>query len=196
MKKYVGMLFIFAAVAILPVKSFAVVDAEVFGGYIVKGEVEGGDANGATDVKGPGYGFRGHFNNKIVLFNVGLGGYWQKFNADYSESNNDFENTVTSYGFDAYIKLDIPLMPFKPYVRGGLAIKDKYDVEMSNSFGTFSGSSSEKFNSSYYGIGVAFTVLPLPALDVQVYGEYVYSHYKGSSDMKGHSLNFGALASL
>lgn len=189
MKKYLLALLVLSLITILPAKSYALVDAEIFGGYTFDGEVSGDNATG-EDLSGPNYGFRAHFNNTIVLFDVGLGGFVQYSKLSFDISGSDQDVTRTSKGFDGYIKLNLPAIPLKPYVRAGWIIHDKTEFEDSTE--------TEWNTGLYYGAGVAFSVLPLPVLSVQIYGEYIYNKGDVSNDSEvvSHTINIGALASI
>jgi hypothetical protein len=182
-----------ALFCILPVKSFALVDAEIYGGYTFNGDVDD-DASAESDTpKGPSYGFRGHFTSSIIFIKIGLGGFMQYSQLDYDlelgNNTTSVSTDKTTYGLDGYAKLDLPLIPVKPYMRIGVALYDKIESDISGS----TNSETEHFNSFYYGIGLAFTVLPLPIVDVQLFGEYLYN--KSSFDdttIICHNFNVGA----
>lgn len=186
MKSIAKIFIVLFILVFAPASSFALVDFGVYGGYAV-GEAEYG--TNTEDMYGSQYGFVGHFNGGVpLLILVGVGLYWQKASHTIDTSGGDLDADKESYGFDAYAQLDLPIL-IHPYIRGGIAIKEKLDVE-----GT---KVDDKFNSLHYGIGIALTVFPM----IQLFAEYM--RYESTIDddpyefdLSGNAFHVGAKISI
>ena len=148
----------------VPVASFAIVD---FGAYAGYGMGDWEDDDGSYDISGTNMGFIGHLNSGIpMLLTMGIGLYFQSADQEIEVDNVTFDAERLTYGLDFYAQLELPL-PIHPYIRGGIAFKDKMDVSAPGYAETF----EDSFNTIHYGFGVAITILP-PSL-VQIYAEYL-----------------------
>ncbi len=190
--------FIFAALLViflLPVSAFALVNAEVYGGYSFAGEISEIDAE---SVQGFGYGFRAHFYNEFIIFGYGIGGFAQysplEGELKISGDMEPVDFNKTTYGLDGFLTLNVPLLPIHPYMRGGVSIYEKTDVIVDKN----SEENSEMFKSYYGGFGLSLGVLPLPVLSVQIFAEYLYEYSALEDDAKftGHKVHLGALVRL
>jgi hypothetical protein len=183
-------------ILLIPAASYAIVDFSAYGGYSFAGDID--DGNNKGDIDGWQYGFYGHLNTGIpMLFTVGLGGFYQIAPHKYDTGNSDWgeiDVTKNTYGLDAYVQLDLPFLPVYPYVRAGLAIKEK--IEIDSDFG--SQTYSENFKSSYYGVGASYSVFDAIVWDLQLFVEYLYYTSKQEKDIKitGNSINAGLKISL
>ena len=188
MKSIAKIFIVLVILVFAPASSFALVDFGIYGGYAL-GTFEAGSAS--EDMNGSQYGFVGHFNGGVpLLITVGVGLYWQKASHTIDFSAGDADVDKESYGFDAYAQLDLPIL-IHPYIRGGIAIKEKLDVEGS------SFKPEGKFDSLHYGIGVALTVFPM----IQLFAEYM--RYESTvedgvfeADLSGNAFHVGAKISI
>ena len=187
MKTLSKFLVIFTILVFIPASSYALIDFGVYGGFAI-GDYE--YASSSYDVAGTQYGFIGHFTGGIpLLISFGVGGFYQKasYTVELPGSDEDFDKNT--YGFDAFAQLEvIPII--HPYIRGGLAIKDKIDSDNI-------GSDDESFKSLYYGLGVAVTVAPM----IQIFGECIltsstFEDDTGDTDISTTSFNLGAKISI
>ncbi len=183
-------LFLLAAVIMLPLESFALVDGEVYGGYTFSGEVDG---TSMEDVTGFSYGARAHYTTSFLIVTFGIGPYLQyaPLNVEMNVLNNTIEADMNkmTIGLDVYNKFDVPLVPLKPYLRYGLAMYDKTTVTVDST----ETSESKYFQMYYGGLGLALTAIPVPIVDFQIFTEYLYEYSKISDDdnLKGHKVNLG-----
>lgn len=183
---------------ILPSSVFALVNVEAYGGYTFGGEISEVDAE---SVKGFGFGFRAHYYDEIAIFGWGVGGYAQFSPLNYemtvmgTDTEADYDRTTL--GFDGFITLNIPLIPLHPYVRGGIAAYDKAVTEYTINGVKTTSTESDSFGMYYGGVGLSFSVLPLPILSVQVFGEYLYEYSDvDGQTLKNHRVNIGAIVRI
>ncbi|MBN1501646.1 MAG: hypothetical protein JW982_15920 [Spirochaetes bacterium] len=180
------------AVFLMPASVFALVNAEVYGGYSFAGEISDTDID---SVKGLGYGFRAHYYDEILILGYGIGGFAQytplKGEITILNNTEDVEFNKTVYGFDGFLTLNVPLLPLHPYVRGGFSIYDKTQIV----YPSVDDTNVEYFSSYYGGVGLSLGILPLPVLSVQIFAEYIYEYsaLQDSSEFTGHKVNIGAL---
>lgn len=187
MKSIAKILVVLVILVFAPASSFALVDFGVYGGYAL-GTYEAGSVS--EDMYGSQYGFVGHFNGGVpLLILVGVGLYWQKASHTVDFDFGDVDVDKESYGFDAYAQLDLPIL-IHPYIRGGIAIKEKLDAKGGIKV-------EDKFNSLHYGIGVALTVFPM----IQLFAEYM--RYESTIeddpfevDLSGNAFHVGAKISI
>ena len=184
--KYLTKIFILLAILLfVPASSYALVDFGIYGGFAV-GDWEAGSKS--YDTAGGQYGFIGHFNGGVpLLISVGVGGFWQKSSLTVDFGGTDIDIDKITYGFDAYAMLELPII-IHPYIRGGIAIKDKIEEGSS--------SRDDKFNSIYYGLGVSLTVFPT----IRLFGEYIMTQSTFGKDDNNaeekvnlNAVNFGAM---
>ena len=117
--KNIFKVFIIAAgmVLLFNMNSFALVDGAVWGGYVFKGEVED---ESKADPTGGHYGIKAHYNTSLaVLFDIGLGGYYQYEQLKYDILDKDTYTRQTA-GLDVNLILKLPVL--HPYLRGTYAI--------------------------------------------------------------------------
>ncbi len=188
MKKFVFGLAMLALVMSVPVSSYAIVDAAVYGGYSY--------ANLDTDayqenMNGWEYGFWGHLNFGLpMLFSVGVGPFYQKTATKYDVGGTDYDADRVMWGIDVMASLELPIF-IHPYIRMGIAIKEELQLDQSG--GTLI-KDEKYFNSHYYGIGAAFSVFPM----VRLFGEYVfnYSNQEDNTVIKSNAVHVGAMLSI
>lgn len=171
------------AMLLVPVSSYAIIDGWVYGGYTFAGDFKYKtkelftSVSKSKDLNGFEYGALAHVNFGMpMVFSLGLGGFFQQTPTK--------DVTKTDYGIDAMFMLKLPVIPFNPYVRGGVSINQnlKYDI---------SGASdkSKYFNAYYAGGGIAVKVVAI----VYVFGEYLYNW---TIDGKGRSNSVHAGAGI
>jgi hypothetical protein len=174
-----------AVLLVVPVSSYAIVDLGVYGGYTFSGEITYEDIS--KDTTGYEYGVLGHLNGSVIpmVLSVGIGGFYQRAPLEYEADGKNVETTKTAYGLDGIIMLELPIL-IHPYVRGGVAIKEKLETKI----GAIEYSESSSFDSYYFGIGGALTIFPM----VQLFGEYMYNTSKQEDDveLKSNSVHVGA----
>ena len=185
------------ALLLIPSISYALVDASVYGGYDFGGKLEGATGTKDADVNGYHYGARVHANTGIpMVFSIGGGMFYQIAPLKYKVAGKKEDLKKETLGIDVYAQLELPVLPVYPYVRYGIAINDKVDVTSKDVTTGESRTDTLKkaFKSSYYGIGIAYSVLDAAVLDVQIFAEYLYTTSKQEKDvkLKGNAVNIGA----
>ena len=182
---------VMAVLAFVSTPSFALIDGEVYGGYNFAGKFSAPAMAGVTskDVKVSGfdYGARAHLTGGLLIVDYGLGGYFQRKPLEYSLSSKTYELMNINYGFDGFIRLNLPVIPIKPYARAGLSIADYNEAKQGN---TTAKLDTKYFNSYYTGFGVGLS-LPIPVVLLMVYGEYLYNHQIYSGKLTGNTFNVG-----
>lgn len=174
MKRLTLALTLMGALLLIPSTSFALVDANLMGGYSFQGKVDG--ISGTQD--GWDLGLTAHINFDLLVFlQFGIG-------ASYDWSNLDWADDRNQIGLDLYGQINIPFLPISPYVRFNTAVWDKVSGAID---------STEYFKSYKFGGGILFTVLPIPKVfKLQLFGEYMYNFAKaGSLDVKNHTVYLG-----
>ena len=201
MKKYLILLIILISL-IIPSQAFALINAEIYGGYSFEGEAEIEDTDSAS-VSGLGYGARIHFYSNIAIIGYGVGGFAQKSPLEgeikIDSDKEDFDFNRTNYGLDGFINLTIPMIPIHPYVRGGISIYETIETEYEVNGSTETETDKSYFQSYYGGFGLSLKVLPLPVLSVEIFAEYLYEYsilQESEGEFKGHRVNIGALARI
>jgi len=204
-KASITLMVLVSILLFLPSSSHALIDFGVYGGYYFSGDMEWGDVQydyaeltGPSDLAGWEYGVRGHFTSGIpLLFSTGLGFFLQKAPLEYEIGGSSFDAKKTTYGFDCFAQLEIPI-PIHPYVCAGLAINEKVEVklevEVNGEETTVSKDYDKYFRSHYYGFGVAFTFFPR----IYIFGEYLYTRSKQKKRivLKGNAIHMGAKISI
>ncbi len=174
MKKITFAAIIISFLFFIPSSAFALFDIGVYGGYSFAGDVE-------TDVKnvepvGPEYGAIAHYTDSILIFNLGIGGYYQRSPL----KDGSIEYTKQTAGIDGYAQLDIPLIPIMPYLRASLGVWENIEGDVDN---------DEYFKSYSFGAGVDF---PLPVVPLAIYTEYVFSvGFQDGNTAKSHAAHLG-----
>ena len=191
--KKVYSLIIAAAVVAWAVPSFALVDVEGYGGLSFAGKFEtpdktatGAAASESVKVKGWDYGARAHYTDGFLIFDYGIGAFYQQKPLSYSLLSTDYKAVNTTSGADCYLRLGI-IPVVKPFVRAGLAVTDYVETKAG---GTKIKSDMKYFNSYYTGGGIGFT-LPVPLVTIMFFGEYLYNRQIHSGKMTGSNVNFG-----
>lgn len=165
------MFIAFGIMAFMPDKSYALVDASVYGGGLFKGEVEG---NSSIDPKGYQYGLKAHYNTSLVpLIEFGIGGYLQKGKIDYDLTGSDDTYDRTTIGLDVNLILNIPII--HPYARFTYAVYDKIEEDKDNFCG--------------YGLGAGIELTFIPFF--RFFGEYMYDYVDHDGYIKSQNVNFG-----
>ncbi len=229
-------LLIFAVLLLIPASSFALVDISIFGGRTFGGDIDLGSIYtpdlydqitynaeakkgiDSLDLKGYEYGVVGHVNMGIpYVLTVGIGPFMQinssTFNYKYDlYTSKEYNAKRTTYGLDGYFQLDFPIIPFYPYVKGGIALKEEAEIEYdkvtsyalvnpltSNPYTSIAKNLKEEyFKSYYYGAGLAKSLFDLVALDIQIFVEYVLTKSKQEDDVtiEGHAVRGGLRVSI
>jgi hypothetical protein len=111
----------FALVFTVNTKSFALVDAAAWGGYLFNGEIEDLEKG---DLKGGQYGIKAHYNTSLIpLLELGVGAYYQYSTLKFDYSSLDEDVTRQTIGLDANLILGLPIV--HPYIRGTYSFWDK-----------------------------------------------------------------------
>ena len=169
-------------VLLLNVNSYAIVDGAVWGGDVFNGSM------GALDIKPTSwqYGAKAHLNTKVMIFELGLGGYFQNQTLKYDYLNSSDSAKRKTIGIDANVILNIPLFPINPYVRGTYNLWDKISYNSVND--------TEKMKG--YGIGAGLE-LSLPVIPVRIFAEYMYdtTEHTGNT-LKNSSASVGVKVSI
>jgi opacity protein-like surface antigen len=157
----------------LPSRSFALVDASGYGGYMFNGTVEG---NSDADPKGYNYGLKAHYNTSLFpMIELGIGAYYQNTKFKYDLTAIDEETLLRkSAGLDMNLIVNLPII--HPYGRLMYSFWDDLEGDV------------ERFKAYGLGAGLEFTVFPF----VRIFGEYIYektTHY--DTDYKNNSVNLG-----
>jgi len=175
MKKTVKILSVLCFMIFVPMGSFALFDFNLYGGIPFAGQYD--DCNQKFFAKNSVWGASGHLNTDFLgLLQLGLGGFYQKPTATYkapgaSSFGDDFTVRRTMVGIDAYAQLEIPLLPFCPYLRVNTAAWNKVEGDID--------SKTENFKRHGVGVGLLFTILPVPGLArIQLFAEYDYEFGK------------------
>jgi len=196
MKMLKRVLVVAAIVLMIPASGFAIVDFGAYGGYYFAGELDLGDFVDKTPgTAGWEYGFLGHLNGGVpLLFNVGLGGFWQRSPLKYDLGGNSYNAKKTTYGIDIIAELELPII-IHPFARAGIAIKEKLEVEYNVSgVGKVTKTNEEYFKSYYLGIGAGITVFPM----IRLFGEYLFTRSKQENgvELQGSAVHVGAKLSI
>jgi hypothetical protein len=187
-KKLWKSLAILTIMLLIPASSYAIVDASIFGGRTFGGEIE--RSGSKTDIDGWQYGAYGHINTGIpFVLTAGAGGFYLK-----APLKGDVDAKKETVGVDVYAQLELPILPVYPYVRYGIAIREKVESESSGRTTDI----SENFKSHYYGLGLSRTLFSFVKLKIMIFAEYIYTTSKQENDVKikGHAVNVGVTASL
>ncbi len=195
MKMLKRILVVATIVLMIPASGFAIVDFGAYGGYYFAGELDLGDfSDRKPGTAGWEYGFLGHLNGGVpMLFSVGLGGFWQRSPLQYEAAGTSYDAKKTTYGLDIIAQLELPII-IHPYVRAGIAIKEKLEIEYEIAGSTYTKSNEEYFKSYYFGLGAGFTVFPM----VQLFGEYLFTRSKQENgvELQGSAVHVGAKISI
>ena len=186
-------LILLSVILLIPASSFALVDASVYGGYAFGGKLEGG-GGGSADVSGYHYGARAHANLGIpMVVSFGAGMFYQIAPMKYEVNGKKDDLKQETMGIDVYAQLKLPVIPINPFVRYGIAINDKVEVTYADAAGSRTNTLKQNFKSSYYGIGIAYSLLDAVVLDVQLIGEYLYTKTKQEDGitLKANAFNLG-----
>ncbi len=184
---------ILLAIVLIPATGFALVDASLYGGYAFGGEIDSDSYS--ADVDGMHYGARAHVNLGIpMVLTGGLGLFYKNAPMEYDGDGQTGDITQETYGIDAYVQLDLAILPIYPFVRYGLAIKDEVEMEI----GSQTETKDALFKSSYYGIGLAYPLLDAVVMDLQLLAEYLYTTSKQDDgvELKGNAVNLGIRLSI
>ena len=185
----------------LPSTSYAIIDASVYGGLSFSGNLDFPNYTNyqtITKFKLEDYATQGkqagaivHLNASVIpmILSLGLGGFYQRNILTYTIMHNDYTLTKDSYGLDAILMIEAPIF-IHPYIRGGIAIKEKADYKTPTETIT----SSKNFNSYYGAVGGAFTIFPF----IQLFGEYQYNYSKleTGGTFKTNSINAGVRVNI
>jgi hypothetical protein len=188
MKKFI----ILAILVLTPLSSFAIVDVEGYAGYNFLGKFSPSDGSGT--VSGMNLGARAHFTLDLILVNFGVGAFADYRPLSFNDGNTKVKMDRFSTGPDVFAKLDLPFIPIKPYLRGGMALYDKYQVDVQNTKTT----DTYYFKGCYFGAGISYNLISLILVDIQLFGEYLYdiSKLDGGQKLNSHRVNFGLTVAI
>jgi len=176
-----------AVLLMVPVSSYAIVDIGAYGGYSYANIDTGAKQD---DINGWEYGAFGHLNTGLpMLFTIGLGGFYQVNSSTLDVNSEDVDVERVVYGLDAMFTLELPLLPVNPFVRGGIAINESYEVKLPNS-----DAEDEKFKSYFFALGAGYKVFPMTSLFL----EYMYTISNRDNDVtiSTHSVHLGAMINI
>lgn len=186
MKSKIKLLMLSCLFCLIPISSFALVDINAYGGYTI-----GGDLNGrSVKIKGSDlrYGFSAHLNKDFLVFiKLGLGGFYQASSVSYKLDKARTADKQSA-GIEAYALFDLPMLPLAPYAKFNTAAWNKIDF--------LGRSDSDYFKRHGFGLGAAFTLLPIPTvMSLQLFAEYVYAFGKEMKhNSNEHQINLGLRA--
>lgn len=162
MKKILLAAVIVAAFAILPSRSYAMVDFAAYGGYSFASSI---NAPGDPKTNGWEYGGIAHLNTMVFpLIRGGFGLFYQMSPLKVNGSKYD-KNT---FGLDFMLMLDVFALPVSPYVRASSSIYEETEGYVS---------SKQWFKSYSAGAGIDFSIMPA----FRIFAEYLYTYSKQSS---------------
>ncbi len=160
-----------STVAFMPQKSFALVDASVYGGALFKGKVDG---NSSDEPKGWQYGAKAHYNMSFIpMLELGLGAYFQGGKVKYDIIGSDETFSRSTLGFDGNLILGLPIV--HPYARFTAALWDKFEDH------------KDKFCGYGIGGGIELSFIPF----FRLFGEYMYDYVDHDGSLKTQNVNFG-----
>ncbi|MCU0822617.1 MAG: porin family protein [Spirochaetes bacterium] len=189
-----NLLVLLAVMLMIPASSYALVDGSIYGGYAFGGKLEG--TGETADVSGYHYGARVHANLGIpMVVSFGLGMFYEIAPMKYEVNGKEDDLKKETLGIDVYAQLKLPVIPINPFIRYGIAINDKVEVtyQDQDAGGSATETFQENFKSSYYGIGIAYSLLDAIVMDIQLFGEYLYTTSKQEKgiELKGNVVNLG-----
>ena len=161
-------------VALVPVKSYALIDIGAYGGYSFENKVKTSD--GELKTQGFGFGFIGHYNMTVIpmVLSIGIGPYYEKFYLNYKWYSVKSDYDLQTVGLDVFAMLELPIV-VHPFVRASVAVWEQ--TQKNNDY----------FRSFSFGPGVGFDILIL-----QIYTEYLFNTSKQrGNDAYGHTINLG-----
>jgi len=185
MKTKIKVLALACLILLVPASGFALFDISVYGGFPFSGEYDTLKQKIHTD--NHAYGASVHWNTGfLALFQLGLGGYYQFSAVRYKvDGGSDFTLDRNTMGIEGVVLLDVPFLPFHPYVKLNTAAWNKVKDKDGNI------SKTENLKKHGIGAGLAITFLPLPGLvSFQLFGEYMYNFGKEDGDKVKQSYAF------
>lgn len=160
--------FILAAGLVLyfNVSSFAIVDVAGWAGLFQ------GDAN-PVSTQGGQLGVKAHYNTPLTpLFNLGVGGYYQRLFLTYEDLGLNCDDIIrSSAGLDVNLILSVT-PSINPYFRGTWAFWDKMETDPLDHVPKVT--HTNKFKAFGLGIGIEFTVTSF----LKIFGEYMFDKTK------------------
>ena len=165
---------ILAMALIIPDRAFALLDIGMYSGYSFKNRL----SVSSSDIKPSGgqFAILGHYTKKIRIVHLGAGGGYQ--HSFLNDGNLDYDRQ--NVFLDVSALLDIPILPFMPYLRAGTPIWDRVSGDRS---------STDYFRSAHIGGGIEVGV---PILPVNIFVEYVYTAGKqGGNTFTGNAVHAG-----
>ena len=180
MKKIKLMIAAFSLILFVPSTSFALLEVGAYGGYTSMDKIEN------VDMSGFHYGVITHMTFSLpLLATIGAGGYYQR--GTFSDSG--YEVTKQTLGLDAFARLEIPVLPLKPYGRISTSAWDRVSGDIK--------SDTRYFEDYSLGGGLAY-MIPFPVLKLMLYTEYLYTVYSIDDGDRsyGHTFNVGVKAGI
>lgn len=172
-----------ALAAMIPVSSFAWIDFGIYGGYSLSGYIE--SSSGRLETSGPEYGCMGHLTYSLpLLATVGVGGFYQYSDLSYKVDSERYDFQRSVLGVDAFMQIDLPQLPLKPYGRVAAGAVDKVKAEHYDS--------TDYLQNYSAGAGLAW-VQSIEAIKLNIFAEYIYviSIFKGDKRGSSHAVHIG-----
>lgn len=146
-----------------PTGVFAMVDAALFGGYTVRGDIEIVDSK-FDKVSGYQFGIFAHLNVRADLFMAGLGFATQTgtFTYDVNGTEQEFE-IKSSWGPDVILMINLG-DTLKPYGRLGFSVVDRLEYD----YGIEFKDKTRFLNSGWWVLGLGVQLAP----SVMIFGEF------------------------
>ncbi len=165
---------VLAAAILVPGRAFALLDLGLFGGYSFGNKIE---ENAATlKPSGGEYGLWAHYTKEVLILNLGIGGYFQQ--SFLKDGNIDYNRQAA--GLDAFLQVDLPVVPIMPYIRVGTPIWDHITGDRE---------STDYFHSAHIGAGLDFSI---PVIPINIFAEYLFTAGRqGGDKMTGNAIHAG-----
>ncbi len=185
---------LFICILSISSSAFAIMNIEAYSGYNFFGGIDNLDTK--ENISGFGFGFRGDFLYRYESFSLGFGGYGELSPLFYKFAADEYALTKITFGVDSFARWKVPNYEVMPYIRGGFGLYDRSETKLISSnniaVNVFS------FNSYYMGGGIAYSVIPLPVINVQVFCEYLYniSQIRKNSRLEINKINIGLIMAL
>lgn len=170
---------ILASAVFIPADAFAFLDLGGYGGYSFGNKIE--ESAGTMKPSGGEYGFWAHYTKEILILNLGIGGVFQQ--SFLKDGNIDYNRQAAS--LDAFIQLDLPVIPFMPYLRVGTPVWDNITGDRD---------STDYFRSAHLGAGLDFSI---PVIPINIFAEYLFTAGKqGGDKISGNAIHAGVELAL
>ena len=162
MKKMLKILPILCLMLFVPAGAFALLDANLYGGIPFSGQYD--DCNQKFFATNSSWGVSAHVNDTFLGFiQLGWGGFYQGSTATYKAPGAmmlgpDFSVKRYMAGLEAYVQLEIPVLPFGLYAKANTVAWDKVRIKEA------SYSHTDNFKRHAVGGGLLITIVPIPGI--------------------------------